>query len=298
MASTYWIKLYHEILHDPKMCRLSDHLYRRCIELFLQAGESDKDGELPSIDDMAWTFRTENDLLLDDLQALAAIGIVHEAEGKWIVTNFAERQDPDNPAERVARHRERKRKAEYYVTNPKPQEPQPQTEFVTESVTPVEQECNESLQESQQNVTQIRLDEIRLDKIRSDSESQHSVTPRPSTRIREPVPINAALQAYFDVMQVRPNREQALVITKTITPSNIDKWKNVLRAWKLHDYKPGNVPGMLEWYETGIPTNGGGKARAAPVTQAVQSGEEMIRLNHLGRESEYEREIGASGGVQ
>lgn len=29
MASTYWIKLYHETLHDPKVMRLPDRLFRR-----------------------------------------------------------------------------------------------------------------------------------------------------------------------------------------------------------------------------------------------------------------------------
>lgn len=53
MAAKYWIKLYHEILHDPKMGRLPDNLWRRCIELFLLAGElgaevdEDDKGHLP-----------------------------------------------------------------------------------------------------------------------------------------------------------------------------------------------------------------------------------------------------------
>ena len=40
MPSKYWIKLYHEVLDDPKMARLPDRLYRRCIEVFLLAGKS------------------------------------------------------------------------------------------------------------------------------------------------------------------------------------------------------------------------------------------------------------------
>lgn len=36
-----WIKLYTEILNDPKMGRLTDRQYRTCINLFLDA-----DGEL------------------------------------------------------------------------------------------------------------------------------------------------------------------------------------------------------------------------------------------------------------
>ena len=46
MASKYWIKLYYEILDDPKLGKLTDWLFRRAIELFLLAGENDNDGLL------------------------------------------------------------------------------------------------------------------------------------------------------------------------------------------------------------------------------------------------------------
>ena len=41
MGAKFWIKLYHEILDDPKMGRMPDRLWRRTIELFLLAGELD-----------------------------------------------------------------------------------------------------------------------------------------------------------------------------------------------------------------------------------------------------------------
>jgi len=46
--SKLWIKLYHEILDDPKMCKLSDRLYRRVMELFLLAGETNKGEPYPA----------------------------------------------------------------------------------------------------------------------------------------------------------------------------------------------------------------------------------------------------------
>jgi len=36
MGSPYWIKLYHEILNDPKMGRLPDRLWRRIGKRVLQ----------------------------------------------------------------------------------------------------------------------------------------------------------------------------------------------------------------------------------------------------------------------
>ena len=114
MASNYWIKLYHEILHDPKMGRLPDHLWRRFIELCLLAGEHDDDGTLPTVPDMAWTLRMNEEQLTADLHELQDAGFAHQDNGWWIVTNFAKRQAPVSSAERVSRYRDRKRKEQYY----------------------------------------------------------------------------------------------------------------------------------------------------------------------------------------
>ena len=114
MAAKYWIKLYHEILHDPKMGRLSDRLYRRCMEMFLIAGEMDEEGVLPPVDDMAWTLRTDPEELAQELHELAQVGIVACEDGQWVVTQFAARQAPVSDSERMSRYRERQRKAQYH----------------------------------------------------------------------------------------------------------------------------------------------------------------------------------------
>ncbi|KPL74559.1 hypothetical protein AC812_12245 [Bellilinea caldifistulae] len=55
---------------------------------------------------MAWILRLDETKLSEALHGLAEVGVVHEAEpGVWVVTHFAERQDADTPAERVANHR-------------------------------------------------------------------------------------------------------------------------------------------------------------------------------------------------
>jgi hypothetical protein len=76
MASRYWIKLYHEILDDPKMGRLSDALFRRTIELFLIAGDLNLQGLLPSPADIAWRLRVPEGELEPQMQALRAVGIL------------------------------------------------------------------------------------------------------------------------------------------------------------------------------------------------------------------------------
>lgn len=114
----YWIKLYHEVLDDPKMGKLPDWLWRRAIELFLLAGKNGNDGALPSVEEMGWILRLDETKLRESLQRLAEVGVVHEAEpDQWIVTNFAKRQDADTTSERVSRYRKEQRKDENRFKN-------------------------------------------------------------------------------------------------------------------------------------------------------------------------------------
>jgi hypothetical protein len=59
MANTFWIKLYLEILDDPKMGALSDRLYRRAIEMFLMAGELENKGYLPNEKNGGFLFKRD-----------------------------------------------------------------------------------------------------------------------------------------------------------------------------------------------------------------------------------------------
>jgi DnaD/phage-associated family protein len=106
MTATYWIKLYYEILGDKKMARMDDHLWRRTVELFLLAGENEKQGELPSMKDICWSLRSESGLLHVDLDELKDLGIVSEKDGVWTVVNFAKRQAPSANAKRQKKYRD------------------------------------------------------------------------------------------------------------------------------------------------------------------------------------------------
>ena len=113
MASKYWIKLYHEILHDPKMGKLPDHLWRRTIEAFLIAGEYGDDGRLPCPSDVAWTLRTTEEEIVECWDALTEAGIVTKDMDGWYVTKFAARQAAVSGQERLKRFRERQHRAQY-----------------------------------------------------------------------------------------------------------------------------------------------------------------------------------------
>jgi len=112
----YWIKLYHEIIDDPKMATLPDRLWRRTIEIFLLAGRLclDKSGKLPDTRQLAWLLRMPTDELQGDLDQLASTGIIESIPGGWLIVNFEKRQSAASPTERVQRHRERKHKEQYY----------------------------------------------------------------------------------------------------------------------------------------------------------------------------------------
>jgi len=53
MAKKIWIKLFIEMLDDPKMGRLQNHLWRRAVELLLFAGREGNDGALLPVEAMA-----------------------------------------------------------------------------------------------------------------------------------------------------------------------------------------------------------------------------------------------------
>lgn len=119
----YWVKMYHEILDDPKMATMPDRLWRRTMEIFLLAGKlsKDKSGLLPETNQLAWSLRMSSDDLLMDLKQLESIGILKRVGDGWLVVNFEKRQAAATDAERKRQQREREQRDQYYgnekVTN-------------------------------------------------------------------------------------------------------------------------------------------------------------------------------------
>lgn len=108
MVAKFWIKLYHEILDDPKMGKMSDRLWRRTIELFLLAGRHDQNGELPGIEDICWALRIEQQECNETLHVLQRNGIATCNDvGTWTITHFADRQSASTSTERSREFRRR-----------------------------------------------------------------------------------------------------------------------------------------------------------------------------------------------
>lgn len=103
----YWIKLYHDILYNPKMRLMDDHTWRRTIELFLIAGIFYQEGALPEVEEIALRLRTDKQDILAVLHTLEALGTAQRDEyDEWWITNFAERQRKMTKAERMQAYRE------------------------------------------------------------------------------------------------------------------------------------------------------------------------------------------------
>lgn len=102
-----WIKLYGEILHDRKMAKLSDRLWRRAVEIMLLAGQEADEGILPHLADMAWDLRCEEEELEAELLALSeSIGLRYDEEiERWVLIHFSDRQAALTSTERSRKSR-------------------------------------------------------------------------------------------------------------------------------------------------------------------------------------------------
>lgn len=94
MPSMPWVKIYTEMLDDPKMSDLEPEEKWLFIELILLAGECDESGMIRmTISKIAWRLRENQDSLKLNLNALEAAGLIGIAENGIMVKSFAKRQD-------------------------------------------------------------------------------------------------------------------------------------------------------------------------------------------------------------
>lgn len=118
MPNKFYIKLYLEILDDPKMGMMTDKDFRSTINMFLLAGTIDDEGKLPSVETMAWRLRKSSEDVLLTLEALSELGIVELREDGWFVSKYSTRQAPLSDKQRMRNWRDRKQKSLYYDDEP------------------------------------------------------------------------------------------------------------------------------------------------------------------------------------
>lgn len=138
MASKYWLKLFHETIYDPKIMMRSPGARLRWYECLCLAGDFDRDGELPPIENMIYVFRISKDQLMGELQELQSSGLFTLDNGTYFITNWHNRQKAMAGSERTSRFRETERKREYY--EPVTEEKRTCNEPVTNCYTDIDKE--------------------------------------------------------------------------------------------------------------------------------------------------------------
>lgn len=244
MPSYYWIKLYHEILEDPKMGCLSDRAWRRVIELFLLAGDLGKNGELPPLKDIAWRLRISEEVLEEDLAELVKAEIINydENERTWTVINFAKRQGPVDDCERMSQFRERQRKAEYYNDYGK-------TECNDRSDGPVTNRNTDSDTDTNADTEEK-------------APTADAKTPKPKPkRTKKPTP--EAVKVFQANAHRYPAKSWYADVAETVgeDPQDLERWGQVVKAYVGEGWNPTNVRGMLDFFERNEIPPGKGRQR-------------------------------------
>lgn len=265
MSSYSWIKLYHEVLHDPKMGRLTDNLWRRVIEVILLAGETGKDGLLPGLEDMAWTLRLSKEQLESDLEQLARAEIVSLTPQGWYVTHFSNRQAPIEAKDRVSAYRDRIMKHDYYEG--KTDEKQGGNEPVTNRNT--EKNKNKSRSDKSKN--------------REDSAAVAAL-PRPAQTY---IDAGGKFQSgkLADGTSKRDNAIRVICETVKDEDNSIDLWRRVVAAycaqWSSKSYTIMLSEYYLQGRVPGQSRNGNGRNGTAepssPMLRAIARSEGIIK---------------------
>jgi len=223
MASYYWAKVWIEILYDYKMATLSDHLWRRTIELVLLAKEKNADGYLPKLEEMAFKLgRMSPEILEAELNDLANIEIAERRQDGWYLINFADRQGAMLDAERKSRQRDRHKKQEYHDTDT--------VNARTRHATVTERDTEQNRTEKKRTEQTTRVDST--DKITS-----------------QELPAEASPNFERDDLRRRMVAEISKVVRETLTVSNKRiEAEDYAEAWIDIGASDEDIPGFIDYW--------------------------------------------------
>lgn len=104
-----WFRLYHEVLHDPKVQNLSASDFKAWVNLLCVACQND--GYFPDAKDCAFALRmkpTEFGKVLERLKSAGLVRVSGTDDSCGLPHGWAKRQAPsDSSRNRVKRHRDR-----------------------------------------------------------------------------------------------------------------------------------------------------------------------------------------------
>ena len=224
-----WVKLYTELLDDPKVNRLPLAARWLFIQLLLIAGECDLDGrfingtQAMTLEDIAWRLREDKDTITGSWLQLAQAGLVSYDNdlNAHFITNFSKRQGRSQ-FEKQQQWRESKRRSRS-ESNAAP--------TVVQSVQSPEQSRPLGVQQDSAGSPHPREDKRRVDKSR---EEELSATE--TVRLAVDVPVTATQAA--SAAPTSPPRTRDLlfdavaelcVMDARLNGSRIAKTSNALR---------------------------------------------------------------------
>lgn len=145
----YWLKLYTEILEDPKYYRLSDSAKLGMYELMMVAKKCGQEGDLPSLEDICFYTRRSEDWWVPVLDELKSISFVIANGNGDKIRKFKDRQRAVEAAERQQNYRKSLQHQEYSSNEP---------------VTGKQNTSDDNVTNLSRNVTEIKSIEIETEK--------------------------------------------------------------------------------------------------------------------------------------
>jgi hypothetical protein len=101
-----WLRLYHEVLDDPKVQRLDARVFRAWINLLCLASRSQPRGLLSEIDDIAFALRMTAEEARSAVETLIECGLLEQGQHGLSPHNWERRQaKSDDVSSRVRKHR-------------------------------------------------------------------------------------------------------------------------------------------------------------------------------------------------
>lgn len=218
-----WVKLYTEMLDDPKVGFLSEGAQLLFVKLILLAGECDAEGYVANGDDplspeqIAWRLRIPLDQIEQRLSELTGARLIEDCDGILLVANFQERQGRSQ-SEKRKQWRDRKQK-------------QRGNERDSENVT-------RDTDENPAGVTPLEGEgEGEREREGEERKTPAAPPPAPAVAVWEEVMEERAPPEYW------PD-EMAHVVGDV--QDDLDLWRRTLHQWRIDDHRADNIDGQLD----------------------------------------------------
>lgn len=103
-----WFRFYDDVVNDPKVQNLCGDDFKDWVNILCIASKNG--GCLPSLTDLSFTLRVTVERVTSLSHSLKKLGLIDEKHGRMVPHNWDKRQyKSDTSAERMKRHRDRKR---------------------------------------------------------------------------------------------------------------------------------------------------------------------------------------------